>query len=82
MNATLPLVMAQALAPFAPPSSVVHQIVREAELSEAERQAIDTAMHADIRAHNHAVQTRQVLRRRASMTSLGRKAWKSFRVSA
>lgn len=48
MNATLPLVMAQALAPFAPPSSVVHQIVQEArELSEAECRAIDTAMHAD-----------------------------------
>lgn len=29
MNARIPLCMAQALAPFAPPSSVVHQIVSE-----------------------------------------------------
>ncbi len=28
MNATLPLCIAQALAPFAPPQSVVHQIIR------------------------------------------------------
>lgn len=48
MNASLPLCIAQALAPFAPPSSVVHQIVREArELSEAECRAIDSAMLAD-----------------------------------
>lgn len=48
MNATLPLVIARALAPFAPPSSVVHKIVREAnELSEAECKEIDAAMSAD-----------------------------------
>lgn len=29
MNASLPLCMAQALAPFAPETSVVHQIVRD-----------------------------------------------------
>lgn len=37
MNACLPLCMAQALAPFAPPSSVVHQIVSE-----------DRALQADL----------------------------------
>lgn len=37
MNARLPLCMAQALAPFAPTSSVVHQIVGE-----------DRALQADI----------------------------------
>lgn len=42
MNASLPLCMAQALAPFAPPSSVVHQIV-----SEEQAQRIDAAMLHD-----------------------------------
>lgn len=37
MNARMPLCMAQALAPFAPPSSVVHQIVSE-----------DRALQADL----------------------------------
>lgn len=37
MNARIPLCMAQALAPFAPPSSTVHQIVRE-----------DRALQADL----------------------------------
>lgn len=31
MNATLPLCMAQALAPFAPPQSVVHRILAVSE---------------------------------------------------
>ena len=47
MNATIPLCLAQALAPFAPPQSVVHQIVKAPELPEAQRQQIDEAMHAD-----------------------------------
>jgi hypothetical protein len=37
MNARIPLCMAQALAPFAPPSSTVHQIVNE-----------DRALQADL----------------------------------
>lgn len=37
MNASLPLCMAKALAPFAPPYSVVHQIVSE-----------DRALQADL----------------------------------
>ena len=37
MNARIPLCMAQALAPFAPPSSTVHQIVSE-----------DRALQADL----------------------------------
>lgn len=46
MNASLPLVMAQALAPFAPPQSMVHQIVRDAN-AEATARDIDAAMLAD-----------------------------------
>ena len=46
MNATLPLCIAQALAPFAPPQSMVHQIIKTAELTEAQRLQADMAMHA------------------------------------
>lgn len=46
MNATLPLCIAQALAPFAPPQSMVHQIIKTAELTEAKRLQADMAMHA------------------------------------
>ena len=56
MNATLPLCIAQALAPFAPPQSMVHQIIKTAELTEAQRLQADMAMHADKLAgvdHNH-----------------------------
>ncbi|MDZ7892365.1 MAG: hypothetical protein U5L73_11485 [Rhodoferax sp.] len=42
MNAQLPHCLAAALAPFAPPSSIVHQIV-----SEEQAKRIDAAMHAD-----------------------------------
>ena len=43
MNAHLPPALAAALAPFAPPQSVVHQIVAEAEAAErrAEERRID-----------------------------------------
>lgn len=37
MNARLPLTIARALVPMAPPCSVVHDIVREADLLEADR---------------------------------------------
>ena len=37
MNARLPLTIARALAPFAPPASEVHSIVSEAEWEEADR---------------------------------------------
>lgn len=47
MNAALPLCLAGALAPFAPPKSVVHQIIKAPELTEAQRAAFDAAMHAD-----------------------------------
>lgn len=47
MNASLPLCLAQALAPWAPPQSVVHKIVNAGELNEVQRTAIDAAMHAD-----------------------------------
>jgi len=43
----MPPILAQALAPFAPPQSVVHQIVKAAEFPEEQRQRIDEAMHAD-----------------------------------
>ncbi len=36
MNARLPLTIARALVPMAPPCSVVHDIVREADLLEAD----------------------------------------------
>ena len=42
MNARMPAILAQALAPFAPPSSVVHQIV-----SEEQALRIDAAMLRD-----------------------------------
>lgn len=47
MNATLPLCLAQALTPLAPPQSMVHQIVKPADLTEDQRATIDAAMHAD-----------------------------------
>ena len=47
MNAALPLCLAQALVPFAPTQSVVHQIIKAPELTEPLRQQIDEAMHAD-----------------------------------
>ena len=47
MNAALPLCLAHAMAPFAPPQSVVHQIIKAPELTESHRQQIDEAMHAD-----------------------------------
>lgn len=37
MNARLPLTIARPLVPMAPPCSVVHDIVREADLLEADR---------------------------------------------
>ena len=40
MNAHLPPVLAQALAPFAPPQSIVHQIVADTRVSEAERREL------------------------------------------
>lgn len=40
MNAHLPPILAQALAPFAPPQSIVHRIVADARVSEAERRAL------------------------------------------
>ena len=54
MNADLPRILAQALAPFAPPSSVVHQIAREPELTEAQRLRIDIECHADKLANGYA----------------------------
>ena len=42
MNAVLPPVLARALAPLAPPKSVVHKIV-----ADADAEAIDRAMLAD-----------------------------------
>lgn len=44
MNATLPPCMAAALAPFAPPQSIVHQIVRD---DEGARIAQDLAYEAE-----------------------------------
>ena len=44
MNATLPPCLAAALAPFAPPQSIVHQIVRD---DEASRIAQDLAYEAE-----------------------------------
>lgn len=37
MNARLPLAIARALAPFAPPASEVHRIISDAEWEEADR---------------------------------------------
>lgn len=37
MSARLPLALAQALAPMAPPQSEVHRVISEAELLEADR---------------------------------------------
>ena len=37
MSARLPLTMARALAPMAPPQSEVHRVISEAELLEADR---------------------------------------------
>lgn len=37
MSARLPLCMAQALAPFAPPQSVVHRVISEADALAADR---------------------------------------------
>lgn len=51
MNATLPLCIAQALAPFAPPQSMVHQIVRQQrlsdELADQYRTGLDCALNDD-----------------------------------
>lgn len=47
MNATLPLCLAQAVAPFAPPQSVVHQIVKAIALTDEQRQRVDLEMLAD-----------------------------------
>ena len=40
MNATLPVTLLRAMAPMAPPTSIVHQI-----LSQEQARAIDAAMH-------------------------------------
>lgn len=50
MNAQLPLSLAAALAPFAPPSSIVHQIV-----SDEQAQRIDAAMLADAKADGYRI---------------------------
>ena len=59
MNATLPICLAQALVPFAPPKSVVHQIIKSPDLTESGRQRIDREMHADKLANGYAMRNFQ-----------------------
>lgn len=54
MNAQLPPVLAAALAPFAPPSSIVRKIV-----SEEQAQRIDAAMLADKQADGYRIRNEQ-----------------------
>lgn len=54
MNARLHPVMAAALLPFAPPSSIVHQIV-----SKEQAKRIDAAMLADKQADGYRIRNEQ-----------------------
>jgi hypothetical protein len=55
MNAQLPPVLAAALAPFAPPSSVVHQIVDKALEADRHNNALKASGALDDRRHAAAL---------------------------
>lgn len=63
MNARMPLCMAQALAPFAPPSSVVHQIISEDRALQADLNIMDGKKSGRFDAHRNEAALRMQIER-------------------
>lgn len=66
MNARMPLCMAQALAPFAPPASMVHQIVSEDRALQADLEIMDGKNSGRFDARQHEAALRAQIERQGA----------------